>query len=80
MVANHSFRRLLGVTAVPHERTLKYLSEFSQRHCRSESMKAKGEAIYNVEISQFVTVELFCNIEKGLTKIRGAHVIINTVG
>ena len=70
VVADRSFRRFLGVTAVADERAFEHIPEFCQGHFRSKSMEAEGEAIHDVEIRDLISVELFCDIEKSLTEIR----------
>ena len=70
VVLNRSFRCFLGVTAIAHERALKDVSEFCQRHRCSESVKAEGEAIHDVEVREAIAVKLFCDVKKGLAKIR----------
>ena len=59
VVADRSFRCFLSVTAIAYERALKYISGFRQRHRCSESVKAEGEAIYDVEICEAMGVKLF---------------------
>ena len=56
VVADRRSRCFLGVTAIAYERAFEHIPEFCQRHCRSKSMKAEGEAIHDVEISEFIEV------------------------
>lgn len=66
---NCSFCRFLGVTAIRHQRAGKYLAEFFRGHGRPEFMKTKRQAINNVEVSKFVSVQAFGHIRKSLAKI-----------
>src|SRR5580692_8085282 len=79
-LGNRLLRRLLGVTAVAHERAVEHLAELSQGHRLAEVVVAERQPVYDVQVRQPEAVELPGDESELLPVIRRPHVVEGAVG